>query len=68
MLVPTLPDWKVEAVGDDIAWMKFGEADRLYPDLAMPMTDADPIGSRSFGSTKPNLIIALARTNSLNTS
>ncbi|MDQ2676294.1 MAG: phosphoenolpyruvate carboxykinase (GTP), partial [Actinomycetota bacterium] len=25
MLVPTLPDWKVETVGDDIAWMKFGE-------------------------------------------
>src|ERR687893_2230536 len=30
MLVPTLPDWKVETVGDDIAWMKFGEDGRLY--------------------------------------
>jgi phosphoenolpyruvate carboxykinase (GTP) len=29
MLVPTLPDWKVETVGDDIAWMKFGEDGRL---------------------------------------
>ena len=24
MLIPTLPDWKVETVGDDICWMKFG--------------------------------------------
>jgi len=30
MLVPTLPGWKVETIGDDIAWMKFGEDGRLY--------------------------------------
>ncbi len=30
MLVPALPDWKVETVGDDIAWMKFGDDGRLY--------------------------------------
>ena len=30
MLVPTLPGWKVETVGDDIAWMKLGEDGRLY--------------------------------------
>jgi phosphoenolpyruvate carboxykinase (GTP) len=30
MLIPTLRDWKVETVGDDIAWMKFGEDGRLY--------------------------------------
>ncbi|MGQ0832570.1 MAG: phosphoenolpyruvate carboxykinase (GTP) [Microthrixaceae bacterium] len=30
MMVPTLPGWKVETVGDDIAWMKFGEDGRLY--------------------------------------
>ncbi|MFP5318040.1 MAG: phosphoenolpyruvate carboxykinase (GTP) [Acidimicrobiia bacterium] len=30
MLVPTIPGWKVETVGDDIAWMKFGEDGRLY--------------------------------------
>ena len=30
MLVPTLPGWKVETVGDDIAWMRFGEDGRLY--------------------------------------
>ncbi len=30
MLVPTIPGWKVETVGDDIAWMKFGDDGRLY--------------------------------------
>jgi phosphoenolpyruvate carboxykinase (GTP) len=30
MLVPTLPGWDVQTVGDDIAWMKFGEDGRLY--------------------------------------
>jgi len=30
MLVPTLPGWKVETVGDDIAWMRWGEDGRLY--------------------------------------
>lgn len=30
MLTPTIPGWKVETVGDDIAWMKFGEDGRLY--------------------------------------
>ena len=30
MLVPTVPGWKVETVGDDIAWMKFGKDGQLY--------------------------------------
>ncbi|HYF46308.1 MAG TPA: phosphoenolpyruvate carboxykinase (GTP), partial [Acidimicrobiales bacterium] len=30
MMIPTLPGWKVECVGDDIAWMKFGDDGRLY--------------------------------------
>jgi phosphoenolpyruvate carboxykinase (GTP) len=30
MLIPSLPDWKVETVGDDICWMKFGADGRLY--------------------------------------
>ncbi len=30
MLTPSLPGWKVETVGDDIAWMKFGDDGRLY--------------------------------------
>jgi phosphoenolpyruvate carboxykinase (GTP) len=30
MMIPTLPGWKIETVGDDIAWMKFGPDGRLY--------------------------------------
>ncbi len=30
MLVPTIPGWKVETLGDDIAWMKFADDGRLH--------------------------------------
>ncbi|MCL4714321.1 MAG: phosphoenolpyruvate carboxykinase (GTP) [Hyphomonadaceae bacterium] len=30
MLIPTIPGWKAETIGDDIAWMRFGEDGRLY--------------------------------------
>jgi phosphoenolpyruvate carboxykinase (GTP) len=30
MLTPTIPGWKAETIGDDIAWMKFGEDGMLY--------------------------------------
>jgi phosphoenolpyruvate carboxykinase (GTP) len=30
MMIPTLPGWEVETIGDDIAWMKFGDDGRLY--------------------------------------
>ena len=30
MLAPTIPGWKVETLGDDIAWMRIGEDGRLY--------------------------------------
>ena len=30
MVIPTIPGWKAETIGDDICWMKFGADGRLY--------------------------------------
>ena len=63
MLEPTIEGWKVETLGDDIAWMRFGPDGRLY--AVNPEAGLFGVAPGTGWATNPNAMRAIAQGHSV---
>ncbi len=59
MLIPTIPGWKIETVGDDIAWMRFGQDGRLY--ASNPESGFFGVAPGTSMDSNPNALLSIEK-------